>query len=441
MSSTNNKQYRVSYALNPKKMRESESRGNCNEWRGGGLADIISSVEGDIIFSPFDFTLNSYDQTITNNDNKIDLIIHKMTEELEQDGSKNEKLLAIEQYLQTHPNTILIDPLDAVKSVTSRQRCCYNLQHIIMNFNILHINYKLTQPKYFIINNISELESNHFLTLMKHESVSFPVICKPVTACGSPDAHSMVVIVRLADLALAKPPCIVQQYHDHDEVLYKVYVLGEDVTVFQRPSLPNLSALSGPAIRSLAFDSRHAYPSLQDFRAEIRAVPAPSLTPPAMDSDDERVASLLQLPRKRNISSSTLGSSALSELSTPSHYPPLTSLPVPIECFKRAAERLRHQFGLTMFGFDVILPTSSSSTTRSSSSPLMQSSYKSLRSNESISVAESATTTHATSSSGSAVCDRGGSGEGEEGDPIELLVVDVNFFPSYKVRVCYNIYV
>ena len=427
MSFTNNKQYRVSYALNPKKMRESESRGNSNEWRGGGLADIISSVEGDIIFTPFDFTLNSYDQTTTtdNNDNKIDLIIHKMTEELEQDGSKNEKLLAIEQYLKTHPNTILIDPLDAVKSVTSRQRCCYNLQHITMNFNILHINYKLTQPKYFIINNINELESNHFLTLMKRESISFPVICKPVTACGSPDAHSMVVIVRLADLALAKPPCIVQQYHDHDEVLYKVYVLGDDVTVFQRPSLPNLSALSGPALRSLAFDSRHAYPSLQDFRAEIRAVPAPSLTPPAMDSDDERVASLLQLPRKRNISSSTLGSSALSELSTPSHCPPLTSLPVPIECFKRAAEQLRHQFGLTMFGFDVIL--ASSTTTRSSSSPLIQSSHKSLRSNESISVAESATTTHATSSSSS--------GTEEEGDPIALLVVDVNFFPSYKVRV------
>lgn len=63
-------------------------------------------------------------------------------------------------------------------------------------------------------------------------------------------------------------PCIVQQYYNHDEVLYKAYVIDEDVMVYRRPSLPDLSSsfrIDGRKLRSLTFDSRYCYPKLENF--------------------------------------------------------------------------------------------------------------------------------------------------------------------------------
>lgn len=77
-----------------------------------------------------------------------------------------------------------------------------------------------------------------------------------------------MVIIREADLHLIDVPCVVQQYHDHEEALYKVYVIHQDVMVFRRQSLPDLhlrGAYAGTAMRSLAFDSRKNYPTYADF--------------------------------------------------------------------------------------------------------------------------------------------------------------------------------
>ena len=98
-----------------------------------------------------------------------------------------------------------------------------------------------------------------------------------------------------ADIGMIKAPCVVQQYHDHANALYKVYVIDRDVMVFRRQSLPDLycghkdsSSLAGGAhvsstgsssssssccltaghcvrLRSVAFDSRRSYPTYQDF--------------------------------------------------------------------------------------------------------------------------------------------------------------------------------
>lgn len=61
---------------------------------------------------------------------------------------------------------------------------------------------------------------------------------------------------------------MVQQYHDHDDILYKVYVIDTDVMVFRRQSLPNLFVGTGASVaglRSVAFDSRKQYPTYADF--------------------------------------------------------------------------------------------------------------------------------------------------------------------------------
>jgi hypothetical protein len=80
-------------------------------------------------------------------------------------------------------------------------------------------------------------------------------------------------------------PCIIQQYYNHDTILYKAYVIDEDVMVYRRPSLPNLSFPSNYEniilsqrkyslkLHSLAFDSRYSYPKLENFLKESIHVP------------------------------------------------------------------------------------------------------------------------------------------------------------------------
>jgi hypothetical protein len=70
----------------------------------------------------------------------------------------------------------------------------------------------------------------------------------------------------LEGLSLVESPCIIQEYWDHSGTFYKVYVMDSDVMVYRRPSLPDIQQLSQrQPLRSLIFDSRYAYPTLDDF--------------------------------------------------------------------------------------------------------------------------------------------------------------------------------
>ena len=164
------------------------------------------------------------------------------------------------------------------------------------------------------------------------EEISMPVIVKPLIAAGTKQSHSM--LVALQDSAILKLPCktIVQEYVNHNATLYKVYVLGDFVSVFDRPSLPNLpNDVSSRATTDLVkFDSQRPYPNMNDFGLDA-------------------------------------GRATVKEVSVESR------VKVTADEVRPIVDVLKNAFGLEMFGFDVI--------------------------------------------------------HGEDG---EFLVVDVNYFPSYK---------
>ena len=102
-------------------------------------------------------------------------------------------------------------------------------------------------------------------------------------------------------------PCIIQQYRDHSSTFYKVYVIDKDVLVYRRPSLPDLERLRNigvqtlpspvpssegdnvvagnetdrhtdsttvratEGVKSIVFDSRYAYPTIEDFLVPCEA--------------------------------------------------------------------------------------------------------------------------------------------------------------------------
>jgi len=200
-----------------------------------------------------------------------------------------------------------------------------------------------------------------------------------------------------------------QQYYNHDGNFYKVYVVGADVMVYRRPSLPNLddvslcnAGITGTGIQSVEFDSRFAYPRLDAFikgkgkcsdvgvgvgengrgnvDVDVDVDVDATISPASKKSNGEeqnwrgevenRIAN--SSPKFSNLLASSpplqtsmLPPSTLSSQTIPSSppsLPPCPSLPlssshvIDKSLFLAAANAIRTEFGLSLFGFDVITP-------------------------------------------------------------------------------------
>lgn len=190
----------VGYALNPKKLRRSDSSTSRNEgseksrdpnsnWRGGGLADIlvtkadISPDFGSIHFQSWEPEVPLTSQP------QYHVIIHKLTEDIDKEESR-EKLLALENYLLTFPNTCIVDPIESVRKVINRARTC---QYLSVIQSRLGQDCPFQQPSYFPIE--VSMDSLTIKQHMERLQITYPIICKPVEACGTPISHNMVSII------------------------------------------------------------------------------------------------------------------------------------------------------------------------------------------------------------------------------------------------------
>lgn len=261
----------------------------------------------------------------------------------------------------------------------------------------------------------------------------FPVICKSVAACGTADSHRMYILQRPADFAAmhahaithigkhaslpiavaanshsaaaaaaasssadsplspsassgsspSSPVWLVQQYINHSAVIYKVYVLDDEVVVVAKPSLPDLHAES-PAYSLNSQDMiLHTLEPVEVAAAAASA--ATSAISPA--------------------AAAAPASSPVASPSSPLVVPP-DVLSVAHECVRQ----LRRQLQLTLFGFDLIRAThpasAGSGLTPLGVSPPSLSSFG--------------------GSGSSSLLHSNGSGS------TRYFLIDINYFPSYK---------
>ncbi|CAM9897331.1 unnamed protein product, partial [Hapterophycus canaliculatus] len=122
----------------------------------------------------------------------------------------------------------------------------------------------MPRPPRFIVleNHDSQLQGTP--GMVAGSGLTFPVICKPVEACGTRGSHTMVVVLDQAGMAALTPPVVVQEYRNHGARVFKVCVVGDEVRVQARPSLPDLPPSLGG---SFAFDSQKPYPTLPEVNA------------------------------------------------------------------------------------------------------------------------------------------------------------------------------
>lgn len=181
----------------------------------------------------------------------LDVIIHKLTDLiLEADQNDSQAVLLVQRvqdYIDAHPETVVLDPLPAIRTLLDRCKS-YQLIHRIES---CMQDERLCSPPFMVLN--SEC-SPDVLEQIKRQGLTFPFICKTRVAHGT-NSHEMAIIFSEEDLQDVKPPCVIQSFINHNAVLYKVFVVGDSYTVVERPSLKNFPA--GPADRKAIFFNSH----------------------------------------------------------------------------------------------------------------------------------------------------------------------------------------
>ncbi|KAK1894434.1 Inositol-tetrakisphosphate 1-kinase [Dissostichus eleginoides] len=157
----------------------------------------------------------------------LDVIIHKLTDLiLEADQNDSQAVLLVQRvqdYIDAHPETIVLDPLPAIRTLLDRCKS-YQLIHRIES---CMQDERICSPPFMVLNTEC---SPDVLEQIKRQGLTFPFICKTRVAHGT-NSHEMAIIFSEEDLKDVKPPCVIQSFINHNAVLYKVFVVGDSYTV------------------------------------------------------------------------------------------------------------------------------------------------------------------------------------------------------------------
>jgi inositol-1,3,4-trisphosphate 5/6-kinase/inositol-tetrakisphosphate 1-kinase len=337
-----------------------------------------------VSFVPLDLDLPLEEQ----HGGKFDAILHKMTEDIlllskissstssgdsplsidtsiSSGGDKDENQLgAIERverlnkYQRDHPGCCLVDHPRNIQAVMSRSDIAHILSSSLQNI-CTESGIPVRAPRFLVHDGVGTMVSpgNHSVLAgrVQEAPFSYPLIAKPLAAAGTSESHKMVIVLRPSGLDCILPmPSLLQEYANHDGVLYKVYVLGDTVRVFARPSLPNLPE-GDVLLDFVEFDSQRPYPTLTDFFKVHPMTNTPTTTSEtATDQNKRKMDTMVgeeRFERKRE----KIGKVSWTDNKASTAPTNAKEAKVTAEDIRPVVSVLRNAFGLELFGFDVIL--------------------------------------------------------------------------------------
>ncbi|KAG7369009.1 inositol 1, 3, 4-trisphosphate 5/6-kinase [Nitzschia inconspicua] len=236
-----------------------------------------------ISFVPLDLDQPLEDQHGGN----FDLILHKLTEDilscsLQQnsyeatadageivDDQSRKRVEALQDYYKRNQHCCLVDNPRNVQTVMSRSDIADVLRRCLRNVTSTS-GVPVRSPLFVVIPDCDDPKkrANDLKIALQEETqgLSTPLIVKPLIAAGTKESHCMLIALHETAFVKLPPKTIVQEYVNHDATLYKIYVLGDFVSVYERHSLPNLpDDLSTATVDLVEFDSQRPYPNLRDF--------------------------------------------------------------------------------------------------------------------------------------------------------------------------------
>lgn len=144
-----------------------------------------------------------------------------------------------EYHKRTHPSCVLVDSPSNILAVMSRADMAEVLSCCLAGVKT-KAGIPVRTPRFKVVDEDKELESDELANEIDNAGFEYPLIAKPLTAAGTKSSHHMGIVLARDGLQRLKTPCLLQEYANHGEKLFKVYVLGNSVWVFSRESMPNL---------------------------------------------------------------------------------------------------------------------------------------------------------------------------------------------------------
>ena len=157
---------------------------------------------------------------------KFDVILQKMTYEMEGDKMKYFKYRDLYEYQHNHKEVVFIDDLDAVEVTCDRCTLTEALSKVKWPEGI-----DIAQPQAATLLK-NDIDSIRETTAKLH----FPLLAKPLGGFTNDEAHTMRLATSPESLVGVPVPCLLQEYINHGAVVYKIYALGNHLEVTTRTS-------------------------------------------------------------------------------------------------------------------------------------------------------------------------------------------------------------
>ncbi|XP_053329066.1 inositol-tetrakisphosphate 1-kinase-like [Spea bombifrons] len=202
----------------------------------------------------------------------LDLIIHKLSDllvEAEQDLISHHLVQRLQVYLSSHPRTVLLDPLHALHTLLDR----FQSYHLLRSLETQNEGADAVFSPPCV--EISAMRSDVVTLVRTH--LTFPIICKTRVAHG-PRSHQMSLIFNEDGLSDVTPPCLLQSFINHSAALYKVFVVGSEHFMVQRPSVRNFPP--GQTDQRTIFFNSHDVSKAESCSHLSQTTPCPEVRPP-----------------------------------------------------------------------------------------------------------------------------------------------------------------
>nr|XP_018676593.1 PREDICTED: inositol-tetrakisphosphate 1-kinase 6 isoform X3 [Musa acuminata subsp. malaccensis] len=218
----------IGYVMKPSREEDFAKRG----------ALPMYPTQNGLIFVPLTFDIPLLSQL-----QDVDAVLHKATDEIVDFNphisthfshgiSFSKGMQELERFIQDHPECCMIDPLNNIYPLLDR----YNIQQLLLGLQELNMK------------DHCRLRAPHFLKALVFKFEDFKEICVPL-------------------------PAILQEYVDHGSLIFKFYVLGNNVFHAVKKSMPNASFLKSSSEKAgskpIIFDSLKSLPVATDDQFSV----------------------------------------------------------------------------------------------------------------------------------------------------------------------------
>eukprot|EP01092_Planopodium_desertum_P010076 TRINITY_DN4431_c0_g1_i2.p1 TRINITY_DN4431_c0_g1~~TRINITY_DN4431_c0_g1_i2.p1 ORF type:complete len:342 (-),score=10.46 TRINITY_DN4431_c0_g1_i2:93-1070(-) len=150
----------------------------------------------------------------------IHVIIHKIT--------SKKSIAKLTDYLTRNPKVLVFDPFESVSAVDNRWETAKKLADLCVRADSSMVR----QPRTILIDKDDDVRE-----VLKRTPISFPAVYKPLLGSD----HRMALVFNAEGAVDFEKPFVLQEFKNHDSILYKLYIIGDFVQLVLRPSLANVT--------------------------------------------------------------------------------------------------------------------------------------------------------------------------------------------------------